>query len=63
MIDEIQYIQALEAYLYGANRIARSCHNKSYQILPTLQQLLAQMPPQFHSDPNDNSKQDPGESP
>jgi hypothetical protein len=40
-------IQELEAYLYGAKLIARSCNHKSHQDQPTIQQLLAQLPSQF----------------
>jgi hypothetical protein len=61
--EELQKLstQALEAYLYGAKIIARKYHNKIQNNQPTITQILAHLPPQFHSDLIDKSELDPGE--
>jgi hypothetical protein len=56
-------IQALEAYLYGAKIVAKSCRNKSHQNQPTLEQIIAQIPPQFHNYLSDDKEQEQGYAP
>jgi hypothetical protein len=64
-VDELKQlsIHALEAYLCGAKIVARSCRHKSNQNQRTIHQILAQLPPQFHNDTDDQNELDSGKTP
>jgi hypothetical protein len=64
-VDELKQlsIHALKSFLCGSKIVARSCRHKSNQNQPTIHQILAQLPPQFHNDTNYQNKLDSGETP